>query len=266
MVPQIGKAPDVIVLVVTLRSLKMHGGVAKADLALPNADAVAAGFANVRQHVQNLRKFGVPVVMAVNRFATDAPDELELLRALAGDLHLPVETADVFAEGGAGGLELAEAVQKVLYPASSESAAPPEIAASSDEERTMLIAPSSFTPMYDAGATLAEKIETIAREVYRADSVHYSNKARKQLHEFQMRGWGVLPICVAKTQYSFSDDAKALGAPKGFAINVQELIPRLGAGFIVVRTGDIVTMPGLPKNPAGLHITLSDEGVIDGIS
>jgi len=281
MVPQIGKAPDAIVLVLSLRSIKMHGGVPKVDLAMENHDAVVNGFANARQHLENLRKFGVPVVVAVNRFATDSPAELELISRLAAEMGVPVAMADVFVEGGTGGIELAETVLEVLRdsastPANRGLAQNDEEEAldgngfprpsHSAQERQLADAESRFRPIYEANTPLAAKIDAVVREVYRGSGVNYSNKAQKQLVEFEKRGWGDLPVCIAKTQYSFSDDAKALGAPRGFTIHVQELIPRLGPGFIVVRTGDIVTMPGLPKQPAGLYITLTDDGEIGGIS
>ena len=272
MVPQIGKAPDAIVLVLSLRSIKMHGGVPKSDLSLANPDAVVAGFANARQHIENCRKFGVPVVVAVNRFATDPVEELETISQLAAELEVPVAMADVFTQGGAGGTELAETVLSVLGldPATDAQgdilrhSAASRAAAQNAESSTLQH--TTFTPMYDAADSLAAKIEKVVAKIYRGNGVNFSNKALKQLAEFEKRGWGNLPICIAKTQYSFSDDAKALGAPRDFNINVTELVPRIGAGFIVVKTGDIVTMPGLPKQPAGLHITLSDEGAISGIS
>jgi len=254
MVPQIGKVPDAVVLVVTLRSIKMHGGVAKSDLDLENHDAVVAGFENVRQHAQNLRKFGVPVVVAVNRFGTDSPAELALVTRLAGELNVPVAMADVFTQGGAGGLELAAEVLQIL---NWDGSAP---------ELGQELGWGGFTPLYQADEPLPVKIEKVVREIYHGSGVNYAPRAVRQLAEFERRGWDRLPICVAKTQYSFSDDPKALGAPRDFTIQVQEVIPRLGAGFIVVRTGDIVTMPGLPKNPAGLQISLSDEGAVSGIS
>jgi len=249
MAPQIGKAPDAIVVVVTLRSIKMHGGVAKDELAAENHPAVVAGFANARQHIENMRKYGVPVVVAVNRFASDHPSELALISRLASDVGVPVAMADVHTQGGHGGLELAQTLLDVLYRQGEYA-----------ELQT-----DGFAPIYSADDSLADKIDTVVREIYRGASVNYSTKARKQLDEFEKRGWGALPVCIAKTQYSFSDDPKALGAPRDFEIKVQELIPRLGAGFIVVKTGDIVTMPGLPKHPAGKNITLSDDGVIDGV-
>ena len=280
MVPQIGKAPDAIVLVLSLRSIKMHGGVPKADLGLANPDAVRAGFANARQHIENCRKFGVPVVVAVNRFATDPPAELDLIAQLAAELNVPVAMADVFTQGGRGGQELAETVMGVLYSSGRLESTSPAVERSRGIPRevetpvrggtpmvsTGSIAGSGFTPMYDAETPLAAKIENVVREIYRGTGVNFSSKAQKQLAEFEKRGWGNLPVCIAKTQYSFSDDPKSLGAPTGFQINVQELIPRIGAGFIVVKTGEIVTMPGLPKHPAGLQITLSDQGAIGGIS
>lgn len=248
MAPQIGKEPDAIVLVLSLRSIKMHGGVPKSDLGLPNPDAVAAGFANARQHIENVRKFGVPVVVAVNRFSTDPPEELETISKLAAEVGVPVAMADVFVEGGAGGKDLANAVLQVLYPSADE------------------VENTGFTPLFAPDAPIKDKIGAIVQEIYRGDGVNYSAKAQKQLVELTKHGWDKLPVCIAKTQYSFSDDAGALGAPRGFKVNVQDLTPRIGAGFVVVRTGEVVTMPGLPKNPAGLHITLSNDGEIGGVN
>ena len=255
--PQIGKEPDAIVLVLSLRSIKMHGGVARGDLALPNPDAVAAGFANARQHIENARKFGVPVVVAVNRFSTDPVEELDMIAKLAAEVGVPVAMADVYVEGGRGGISLAESVLDVLRLNDHQ---PGQVGAAAPSGN------SGFQPLFPPDAPVQTKIETVVREIYRGDGVNYSAKALKQLKEFEKNGWGELPVCIAKTQYSFSDDASALGAPRDFKINVQELTPRIGAGFIVVRTGDVVTMPGLPKNPAGLHITLSDSGDIEGVS
>jgi formate--tetrahydrofolate ligase len=251
LVPQIGKAPDIIVVVVTLRSIKMHGGVAKSDLAATNRAAVEAGFANAKRHIENMQQYGVPVVVAVNRFASDDPDELALLERLAAEVGAPVAMADVHTQGGAGGIALAQTVIDALYPG---------IFRGRVEE-----SPHNFQPLYSPDDSLETKIYAVVKKIYHGSGVNYTPRARKQLAEFEKRGWGSLPVCIAKTQYSFSDNPKALGAPTGFEITVQELIPKIGAGFIVVRTGDIVTMPGLPKHPAGLNITLSDDGEIDGV-
>jgi formate--tetrahydrofolate ligase len=221
----------------------MHGGVPLSELGEENLFAVQAGFANVRQHVENMRKYGIPVVVAINKFVSDFSSELDSLTEMCADIEVPTATCEVFAKGGAGGTALGEEVLKILN-----------------------LHEGGYVNLYDEDLPLKDKIARVVHEIYRGDYVKYSTRAAKQLVEFEQRSWGHLPVCIAKTQYSFSDNPKKLGAPQGFEIEVAELIPKLGAGYIVVRTGNTVTMPGLPKAPSGLKITLSDDGVIGGVS
>ncbi len=237
-----GLTPALTVLVATVRALKMNGGVAKTDLAAENLDALALGLANLEQHIENLQKFGVPVVVAINHFPTDSKRELELIRERAEALGVRVAVSTVFADGGEGGLELARLVV--------------ENAAES----------SGFKTLYDSELPVDEKIRKIAREIYRADDVEFTAEAFKQLSSLRENGFDHFPVCMAKTQYSFSDNPKLLGAPRGFKITVRELRVAAGAGFVVALTGDIMTMPGLPKLPAALGMDLLPDGTIIGLS
>lgn len=242
-VPRLGKSPDAVVIVATIRALKMHGGVKKDQLEAENIPAVARGFANLERHIENMQSYNVPVVVAINEFVTDTQGEFEQLEALCQNLGVTVKRASVWANGGAGGEELAQAVV--------------EAAATADEK--------AFHPLYQAEASLEEKIRTVVQKIYHGADVHFSKKAQTQLQTFAKEGWDQLPVCMAKTQYSFSDDPNALGAPEGFTITIRELVPKLGAGFIVALTGDVMTMPGLPKKPAALKMDIDEAGNAVGL-
>ena len=237
-----GLKPDAVVIVATVRALKMHGGVPKTDLKAPNVEAVKAGLCNLEKHIENVKKFGVPAVVAINIFAQDTAEELEAVREHCAKHGVNVALSDVFAKGGEGGIELAK---EVVTLAESGKA--------------------NFKPIYELDIPLKAKIETIAKEIYGADGVNYTKEADKALKEFEALGYGNLPVCMAKTQYSFSDDQTLLGRPSGFTITIKNCRIAAGAGFIVVLTGDIMTMPGLPKVPAAEKIDVSDEGVISGL-
>lgn len=237
-----GLKPDAVVLVATVRALKMHGGVPKTELAVPNVEAVKKGIVNLEKHIENVKKFGVPLVVAINIFAQDTPEELEAVREHCAKHGVNVALSDVFARGGEGGIDLAKEVIAL-----AESGA------------------ADFHPLYASELSLKEKIETIAKEIYGADGVNYSKDADKALKEFEEMGYGSLPVCMAKTQYSFADDPALLGRPSGFKITIKNCRIAAGAGFVVVLTGDIMTMPGLPKVPAAEKIDVSDEGVISGL-
>ena len=237
-----GLNPDAVVIVATVRALKMHGGVPKTDLKTPNVEAVKAGLCNLEKHIENVKKFGVPAVVAINIFAQDTAEELEAVREHCAKHGVNVALSDVFAKGGDGGIELAK-----------------EVVALAESGK------ANFKPIYELDIPLKAKIETIAKEIYGADGVNYTKEADKALKEFEALGYGNLPVCMAKTQYSFSDDQTLLGRPSGFTITIKNCRIAAGAGFIVVLTGDIMTMPGLPKVPAAEKIDVSDEGVISGL-
>lgn len=237
-----GLKPDAAVIVATVRALKMHGGVPKTELTTPNVEAVKAGLVNLEKHIENVKKFGVPCVVAINIFAQDTPEELEAVREHCAKHGVNVALSDVFAKGGEGGIELAK-----------------EVIALADSGK------SDFHPIYDLNLPLKAKIETIAKEIYGAAGVNYSKDANKALKEFEELGYGSLPVCMAKTQYSFSDDPALLGRPSGFTITIKNCRLAAGAGFVVVLTGDVMTMPGLPKVPAAEKIDVSDDGVISGL-
>ena len=237
-----GLKPDATVIVATVRALKMHGGVPKTDLKTPNVEAVKKGLVNLEKHIENVKKFGVPCVVAINIFAQDTAEELEAVREHCAKHGVNVALSDVFAKGGEGGIELAK-----------------EVIALADSGE------SKFAPIYPLEMSLKGKIETIAKEIYGADGVNYTKEADKALKEFEELGYGNLPICMAKTQYSFSDDPALLGRPSGFKITIRNCRIAAGAGFIVVLTGDVMTMPGLPKVPAAEKIDVTDDGVISGL-
>ena len=237
-----GLKPDAAVIVATVRALKMHGGVPKTELTTPNVEAVKKGLVNLEKHIENVKKFGVPVVVAINIFAQDTEEELEAVRVHCAKHGVNVALSDVFARGGEGGVELAK-----------------EVIALADSGK------SDFKPLYELDMPLKAKIETIAKEIYGADGVNYTKEADKALKEFEDLGYGSLPVCMAKTQYSFSDDPALLGRPSGFKITIRNCRISAGAGFIVVLTGDVMTMPGLPKVPAAEKIDVSDDGVISGL-
>jgi formate--tetrahydrofolate ligase len=236
--------PDAVVVVATVRALKMHGGVALTDLATPDPDAVDRGIPNLARHVDNIRRFGLTPVVAINAFPTDTDDERQRALAWAKNADVRAAVADVWANGGGGegGDELADAVLAVVEQ------------------------PSSFHHLYDLDLPIIEKIRTVAREIYRADDVEFAPTALRKIAEIERNGWGHFPVCIAKTQYSFSDDATLLGAPEGFVIHVRDVIPRTGAGFVVALTGTIMTMPGLPARPALERIDIDAEGNITGLS
>lgn len=241
-VPNLPKAPDAVVIVATLRALKMHGGVAKSDLSTENVEAVKAGFANLKRHVENIKKFGIPAIVAINEFVSDTADEIATLKELCAEIGVPVELASVWANGADGGVELAETVVATI------------------ENQV-----ANYQRLYKSEDSLEEKVTKIVTEIYGGTGVVFEKKARNQLAEFAKNGWDRLPVCMAKTQYSFSDNQFALGAPTGFAITVREFVPKLGAGFIVALTGDVMTMPGLPKVPAALNMGVAEDGTAIGL-
>ena len=237
-----GLVPSAVVIVATVRALKNHGGVAKEDLNNENLEALEAGLPNLLQHVDNIKNvYGLPVVVAINAFPTDTKAELDLVEAKCNELGVNVALSEVWAKGGEGGIALAEEVVRLC------------------EE------PSDFKFCYDENATIMEKLEAIATKIYHADGVDLIEKAPKQLQQLEELGFDKMPICMAKTQYSFSDDATKKGAPKDFRISVRNLKVSAGAGFVVALTGDIMTMPGLPKVPAAERIDVDENGVITGL-
>ena len=236
-----GIAPAAVVIVATVRALKMNGGVEKDALAAENLEALRRGAANLEKHIENIGKFGVPAVVAVNVFPTDTEAELVLLEHLCAQLGAPAVRSEVWAKGGAGGLALANAIEEALGK------------------------PSQFCPLYDEKKPIKEKIETIAREIYGADGVDFTLEAQQQIAEMENVGMGAVPICMAKTQYSFSDNPALLGRPTGFRITVRALRASCGAGFVVALTGNVLTMPGLPKTPAAMGMDITEDGVITGL-
>ncbi|WP_449451066.1 formate--tetrahydrofolate ligase [Streptococcus suis] len=241
-VPNLPKAPDAVVIVATLRALKMHGGVAKTELSAENVEAVKAGFSNLKRHVENIQKYGIPAVVAINEFVSDTADEISALKELCAEIGVPVELASVWANGADGGVELAETVVATI-----------------DNQA------ANYQRLYKSEDSLEEKVTKIVTQIYGGTGVVFEKKARNQLAEFAKNGWDKLPVCMAKTQYSFSDDQFALGAPTGFDITVREFVPKLGAGFIVALTGDVMTMPGLPKAPAALNMDVAADGTAIGL-
>lgn len=237
-----GLKPDAVVLVATVRALKMHGGVPKTDLATPDVEAVKRGIVNLEKHIENIKQYGLPLVVAINAFAQDTPEELEAIRSHCAAHGVNVALSEVFAKGGEGGIELAK---EVVALATSGKA--------------------DFKLLYGEELSLKEKIETIAKKIYGAVGVNYTKEANNALKDFEKMGYGHLPVCMAKTQYSFSDDPALLGRPEGFKITIKNCRIAAGAGFVVVLTGDIMTMPGLPKVPAAEKIDVSDDGVISGL-
>ena len=236
-----GIAPSAIVVVATLRALKYNGGVPKADTAKPNVEALKAGLCNLAAHVENMKKFGVPVVVAINHFLTDTDEEIEVLENYCRENDVEFALSDVFAKGCEGGKELAEKVVKACEK------------------------PANFAPIYSLDLSIKEKIETIAKEIYGADGVDYSASASKAIADIEKLGYSKLPVCMAKTQYSLSDDANKLGRPTGFRINIREVKVSAGAGFVVALAGAIMTMPGLGKDPAAYRIDIDADGQIHGL-
>ena len=233
--------PDAVVIVATIRALKMHGGVDKKNLAEPNVAAVERGLANLEKHIENIQGFGLPAIVALNDFPTDTAEEISAVEKICVAKNVRFARSKVFAEGGAGGIELARAVEDSFNDA------------------------KNFRFTYDDDASIAEKISAVATKIYGADGVTYLPAAKKQLAEIERLGFDKFPICVAKTQYSLSDDAAKLGRPKNFNVTVRELKISAGAGFVVVLMGNIMTMPGLPKRPAAENIDITPEGIISGL-
>lgn len=237
-----GLAPDAVVLVATVRALKYNGGVAKADLGTENLDALKKGIVNLEKHIENLQKFGVPVVVTLNSFVTDTKAETDYVEQFCRERGCEFALSEVWEKGGEGGIELANKVLLTL------------------EQKE-----SHFKPLYPDDMSLEDKIATVAREIYGADGVTYSAAAQKELKRITDMGMSSFPVCMAKTQYSLSDDQTKLGRPNGFTINVREVYVSAGAGFVVAVTGSIMTMPGLSKNPAAYGIDVNDDGVITGL-
>ena len=241
-VPNLKKAPDAVVIVATIRALKMHGGMKKDELKNENLDALKIGFANLKRHIRNMEQYQLPVIVAINEFVTDTDSELTLLEHLCEDQGILAKRASVWANGAEGGVDLAEAVVRLI-----------------DRKE------ADYKPLYLLEETIQEKTETIVKKIYGGNGVVFSKKAQKQIEEFTKNGWDNLPICMAKTQYSFSDDPSLLGAPEDFTITIREIIPKVGAGFLVALTGDIMTMPGLPKKPAALNMDVTNDGEVFGL-
>ena len=237
-----GLKPDCVVLVATVRALKYNGGVPKTELTAENLDALKKGIVNLQVHIENMKKYGVPVVVAINRFHTDTDAELNFIRSFCEELGAEVSMAEVFAKGGEGGMDLAEKVCK-----------------------TIETKPSNFRVLYDTELSVPEKVEILAKEIYRADGVTFTAPAKKALAQIEALGASNLPVCMAKTQYSLSDDPAKLGKPEHFTVTVRDVTLSNGAGFIVVLTGNIMTMPGLPKAPSALKIDCDNEGNITGL-
>ena len=236
-----GIHPDAVVIVATVRALKMHGGMAKADLTKVDMQALERGLGNLAKHIENIQKFGLPAVVAVNAFPTDTKEELDFVEKKCHDLGAEVALSEVWSKGGEGGLRLAEKVEAAMSK------------------------PCDFKFIYDEKDTVENKIAAVAREIYGADGVAYTDAARKQLEDIHALGFDKMPVCMAKTQYSLSDDLQKLGRPTGFCITVKELRVSAGAGFLVVLTGNILTMPGLPKKPAAENMDITQDGKITGL-
>lgn len=237
-----GLKPSCVVIVATIRALKYNGGVPKAELSKENTTALKNGIVNLETHIENMRKYGLPVVVAINRFATDTEAEIETIEAFCREKDVPVSLTEVFARGGEGGKELAEKVVKTIETKEAH-----------------------FKPIYDEKLSIKEKLNVLAKEIYRAGDVVFTSNAEKAISEIEKLGKDKLPICVAKTQYSLSDDPQKLGSPKGFTLTVRDVRLSAGAGFIVALTGDIMTMPGLPKQPAAYKIDVDDDGNVSGL-
>lgn len=237
-----GLSPDCVVLVATIRALKYNGGIKKEDLNTPNTEALRKGIVNLEKHIENLQKFGVPVVVTLNAFATDSDEEISFVKNFCEDRNCEFALSKVWGEGGKGGIDLA---MKVL--------------------ETLDAKESHFKLLYEDNISLKEKIGTVAKEIYGADKVNYVGSAEKQIEKLEKLGFGSLPVCMAKNQYSFSDDPTKLGRPENFEISVRDVYVSAGAGFVVVLTGTVMTMPGLPKKPAAFNIDVNEEGVITGL-
>ncbi|MEC1177484.1 formate--tetrahydrofolate ligase [Metasolibacillus meyeri] len=238
---QSGIAPDAVVVVTTIRALKMHGGVAKVDLQAENAKAVEAGIANLARHIENVRTFGVEPVIALNRFITDSEAELAVVLTWAKENAVRIARTNVWEQGGEGGIELAQQVLEVLA------------------------TPQNFHHLYELSETVEQKITKIVQKIYGGVGIQLTDSAKKQLVQIEKFGWDLLPVCMAKTQYSLSDQPTLLGRPENFTITIREIVPKLGAGFLVCLTGDIMTMPGLPKQPAALKMDVTADGRAEGL-
>jgi len=239
---QAGLSPDAVVIVATVRALKMHGGVAKKDLAQENLEALRKGIENLEKHIENIAKYGLPSVVAINAFPTDTEAELQLLNEICQSKGVDVAISKVWEKGADGGIELAQKLLDVLETKEAH-----------------------FAPIYDLDQPIAEKIKTIAKEIYGADDVTFTKKVLNKIKKYEAQGLGKLPICVAKTQYSLSDDPTLLGKPTGFKVTINDLIPNTGAGFLVAISGDIMRMPGLPKVPAAVNMDIDEDGKIVGL-
>ena len=237
-----GLKPSCTVLVATIRALKYNGGIPKAELTTENVEALKKGIVNLKTHIENIRKFGVPVVVAINRFHTDTEAEIAYIKEFCAEMGVEVSLAEIFAKGGEGGTDLAQKVCDVIAKGEAD-----------------------FKPLYDEKLPIKEKLTTIAKEIYRADGVNFTAQAEKAIKEIEALGFGEIPVCVAKTQYSLSDDATKLGKPENFVITVRDVKLSAGAGFVVALTGDIMVMPGLPKAPAALKIDCDNNGNISGL-
>ena len=237
-----GLKPDAVVLVATIRALKYNGGIPKDELSKENLEALRKGIVNLEKHIENLQKYGVPVVVTLNSFMTDTPAETEYVKTFCEERNCEFALSTVFADGGEGGIELAKKVLKAIETKESH-----------------------FNLIYQDTDSLKKKIETVAKEIYGADGVNYSSTALKQLEKIEKLGFGNFPVCMAKTQYSLSDDPTLLGRPENFTLQVREVYVSAGAGFVVVLTGAVMTMPGLPKNPAAFRIDVNEEGKITGL-
>lgn len=239
---QAGLNPDAVVIVATVRALKMHGGVNKKELGTENLDALKKGIGNLTKHIENIKKFGLPCIVAINAFPTDTEAELKLLDDMCKELNVEVSISEVWAKGGEGGIDLAK---KLLHILETEE--------------------SHYAPIYSLDMPIDEKIKTIAKEIYGADDVVFTKKVANKIKKFTAQGLGDLPICIAKTQYSLSDDATLLGRPEGFKVTISDLIPNTGSGFLVAISGSIMRMPGLPKVPAANNMDIDEEGKITGL-
>lgn len=237
-----GLKPDAVVLVATVRALKYNGGIPKAELSKENLKALERGIVNLEKHIENLQKYGVPVVVTLNSFITDTEAEISFVKEFCEERGCEFAISEVWEKGGSGGIRLAE---KVLHTLENKK--------------------SNFKLLYDDDLSLKEKIETVAREIYGAEGVNYSSQAEKQLRQIEELGFGKFPVCMAKTQYSLSDDPALLGKPENFRMNVREVYVSAGAGFVVVLTGTVMTMPGLPKQPAAFGIDVNEDGMITGL-
>jgi formate--tetrahydrofolate ligase len=237
-----GIHPSAVVIVATIRALKMHGGVAKQQLQQEDVSALSLGLENLQKHIETIQEFGLPFVVAVNRFITDTKFEVEAITKWCEDRHYPVALTEVWEKGGEGGIDLAKQVLNVIEHGKN-----------------------GFSPLYKNNQLIEEKIQIIAKKVYGATGVEFSSKAKRQLIEIEANGWGTLPICMAKTQYSLTDNPSLIGRPSDFMITIRELRPKIGAGFIVALTGDVMTMPGLPKEPAALGMDVDESGKALGL-